>query len=50
MIAVTGYGQDSDRRRAMEAGFDAHIVKPVSLPNLHDTIRTLTESAAGERQ
>lgn len=29
LIAVTGYGQDADRRRALEAGFDAHLVKPV---------------------
>ena len=34
IIAVTGYGQDGDRRRAREAGFDAHIVKPVSLDAL----------------
>jgi CheY-like chemotaxis protein len=29
LIAVTGYGQDEDRRRALEAGFDVHLVKPV---------------------
>jgi CheY-like chemotaxis protein len=34
IIAVTGYGQDGDRRRAREAGFDAHVVKPVSLDAL----------------
>lgn len=28
LIAVTGYGQESDRRKAIEAGFDDHIVKP----------------------
>jgi PAS domain S-box-containing protein len=28
LVAVTGYGQDEDRRRAREAGFDAHLVKP----------------------
>jgi signal transduction histidine kinase/CheY-like chemotaxis protein len=32
LIAVTGYGQPEDRRRAMEAGFNAHVVKPVN-PN-----------------
>jgi CheY-like chemotaxis protein len=31
LIAVTGYGQADDRHRAIEAGFDAHVVKPVSL-------------------
>jgi len=29
LIALTGYGQPDDRRRALEAGFDAHIVKPI---------------------
>jgi PAS domain S-box-containing protein len=30
LIAVTGYGQAQDRQRSKEAGFDAHLVKPVS--------------------
>jgi signal transduction histidine kinase len=29
LIALTGYGQPEDRRRALEAGFDAHLTKPV---------------------
>ena len=29
LIALTGYGQSDDRRRALSAGFDAHLVKPV---------------------
>jgi signal transduction histidine kinase/DNA-binding response OmpR family regulator len=29
LIALTGYGQPHDRRRALEAGFDTHIVKPI---------------------
>ena len=31
VVAITGYGQDHDARRALEAGFDRHLVKPVSL-------------------
>ena len=31
LIAITGYGQDGDVRRALDAGFDHHLVKPVSL-------------------
>jgi CheY-like chemotaxis protein len=34
LVAVTGYGQESDRQRAREAGFDAHIVKPVEFDAL----------------
>jgi two-component system CheB/CheR fusion protein len=29
LIAITGYGQDEDRTRSTEAGFDHHLVKPV---------------------
>jgi PAS domain S-box-containing protein len=29
IVAMTGYGQDDDRRRALDAGFDIHLVKPV---------------------
>jgi CheY-like chemotaxis protein len=29
LIAVTGYGQEEDRRRAFQAGFDCHLTKPV---------------------
>jgi CheY-like chemotaxis protein len=29
LVAVTGWGQSEDRRRAKEAGFDYHLVKPV---------------------
>jgi len=28
-VALTGYGQPADRRRAEQAGFDLHLVKPV---------------------
>lgn len=30
LVAVSGWGQQDDRRRSMEAGFDAHLVKPVA--------------------
>lgn len=42
LVAVTGYGQENDRRQAKEAGFDAHLVKPVSIQRLEQTIRELT--------
>ncbi len=34
LIAVTGYGQESDRERTREAGFDVHLVKPIDLDEL----------------
>ena len=34
LIAVTGWGQDEDRQRALEAGFDEHLVKPVGVQDL----------------
>jgi CheY-like chemotaxis protein len=34
LIAVTGWGQDEDRRRTLDAGFDMHLVKPVDLAAL----------------
>jgi signal transduction histidine kinase/ActR/RegA family two-component response regulator len=34
LVAVTAYGQEQDRRRSSEAGFDAHLVKPVSYEDL----------------
>jgi signal transduction histidine kinase/ActR/RegA family two-component response regulator len=38
LVALTGYGQPEDRRRAHEAGFDAHLVKPVDPGALHAAI------------
>jgi CheY-like chemotaxis protein len=34
IVAVSGYGQDEDRRRSREAGFDYHLVKPVDHEHL----------------
>jgi CheY-like chemotaxis protein len=34
MLAVTGYGQNTDRERSKEAGFDQHLVKPIDLATL----------------
>ena len=38
IVAMTGYGQEEDRRRSEEAGFDAHMVKPVDLEALQDLL------------
>jgi CheY-like chemotaxis protein/anti-sigma regulatory factor (Ser/Thr protein kinase) len=34
IVAVTGFGQEEDRKRAARAGFDAHLVKPVDMQQL----------------
>jgi signal transduction histidine kinase len=38
LVALTGYGQAADIRRAMEHGFDAHLVKPVDLHALYGAL------------
>jgi CheY-like chemotaxis protein len=38
LIAVTGYGQEDDRKRARDAGFDHHLVKPVDLWVLNELL------------
>jgi CheY-like chemotaxis protein len=43
LVALTGYGQEADRRRAQEAGFDAHLVKPTDL----DAVRALLARPGG---
>jgi len=48
LVAVTGYGQESNRRRSMEVGFDAHLVKPVDLARLQAVIDELCEKSALE--
>ncbi|SFJ51327.1 PAS domain-containing protein [Planctomicrobium piriforme] len=44
VVALTGYGSEADRRQALEAGFDEHLVKPPSVAAL----RRLLESMTGD--
>lgn len=41
LIAVTGYGRDSDRTRALQSGFDVHLVKPVNAQQLLGQLATV---------
>jgi len=41
LVAVTGFGQPGDKERAMKAGFDRHLVKPVDIRNLVHVIEEL---------
>jgi two-component system CheB/CheR fusion protein len=40
LIALTGYGQDSDRKNAERAGFDLHLAKPIRLETLTAALGT----------
>ena len=40
LIAVTGYGQESDRRKSRQAGFDHHLVKPVDFTEVEAVLTT----------
>jgi CheY-like chemotaxis protein len=46
LVALTGYGQPEDRRLATEAGFRAHLVKPVFRDALQRTLVAVTENRA----
>jgi signal transduction histidine kinase/ActR/RegA family two-component response regulator len=41
VAAITGWGQDDDRRKAREAGFDSHFTKPLALEALEDLLATI---------
>jgi CheY-like chemotaxis protein len=43
LIALTGWGQDQDRRRTREAGFDHHLVKPTDIQQLKRLLRETAE-------
>jgi len=41
VVAVTGWGQERDRRQATQAGFDAHLTKPADPMQMAELIRRL---------
>jgi CheY-like chemotaxis protein len=47
LIAMTGYGQPEDRRRSLDAGFDAYLVKPVDPGQLARMLDGLREERDG---
>ena len=47
LVALTGWGQEDDRRKSVEAGFNGHLVKPVDYDNLLKLLNTLTNGADG---
>jgi len=46
IVAVTGYGQDADRERAREAGFDRHVVKPLNPSTLETIVESISVPAS----
>ncbi|HET8676718.1 MAG TPA: ATP-binding protein, partial [Blastocatellia bacterium] len=43
VVAITGYGQETDRQRSKEAGIDYHLVKPVGAQKLRELLRMLAK-------
>jgi len=43
LIAVTGWGQEEDRLRAVEAGFDQHLVKPISAEMVESVLQSVAQ-------
>ncbi len=41
LVAMTGYGQDEDKRQSHEAGFDLHLVKPVDMGAIKKLLSSL---------
>ncbi|HET8875653.1 MAG TPA: ATP-binding protein [Casimicrobiaceae bacterium] len=50
LIALTGYGQPDDVRRAQAAGFDVHLVKPISVERLDSAIAALCGALAAQSE
>jgi signal transduction histidine kinase/ActR/RegA family two-component response regulator len=50
LVATTGWGQPEDKRRALEAGFDAHFTKPIYPEHLRDLLATRLADARRREQ
>ena len=49
LVALTGWGQEQDRRRTEEAGFDHHLIKPVDTNLLQELLNSISKSGAEQR-
>ncbi len=47
LVALTGYGQDEDRQRSMQAGFNGHMIKPVDFDTLQSFIARIASPLSG---
>jgi PAS domain S-box-containing protein len=50
LVAMTGYGQEEERRRTREAGFDSHLVKPVDFDMLQELLSSLPANQSRKGQ
>jgi CheY-like chemotaxis protein len=41
LVAITGWGQEEDRQRALAAGFDYHLAKPIDPKQLESVLREI---------
>jgi len=48
LIALTGYGQAEDKQKALAAGFDEHLTKPVDVDTLEKAIAPLARRSSDE--
>jgi len=48
LVALTGWGQDEDRRRSREAGFDHHWVKPIDIAAVQQVVASVTPGPPGQ--
>lgn len=48
LVALTGWGQEDDRRRTREAGFNYHVVKPIDIQDLETILFEVQSNARGE--
>jgi CheY-like chemotaxis protein len=49
LVALTGFGRDTDKTRALESGFDEHMIKPATLEQLQQLLRRATPASCGNR-
>ena len=45
LVALTGWGQEEDRRKSQDAGFDHHLTKPISLTQLEKLLAAFNDAA-----
>lgn len=49
LIAVTGWGQGEDKRRALDAGFDHHLTKPIAAETVESLLQSLHDGCSADR-